>query len=131
MSIEIKCTKANRFVWPGSVATIVAVVISGSLFAGSAWAADKAVTPAMDSMQMHKSMMGGMKGMESMKASGDTDRDFATMMKMHHQSALDMANIELQHGKDPVLRKMAKAIIKSQTKEIKDFDIWLAKHPAP
>ena len=128
---EIHSNKANRFGWPGSAATVVAVVISSAMFCGSAYAADKAGTMPMDSMQMYQSMMSGMKGMESMKASGDTDHDFAMMMKMHHQSALDMANVELQHGKDPVLRNMAKAIIKSQTKEIKDFDKWLAKHPRP
>ena len=128
---EIHSNKANRFGWPGSAATVVAVVISSAMFCGSAYAADKVGTMPMDSMQMHKSMMSGMKSMESMKSSGDTDHDFAMMMKMHHQSALDMANVELQHGKDPVLRNMAKAIIKSQTKEIKDFDKWLAKHPRP
>ena len=128
---EIHGKKANRFGWPGRAATVVAVVISSSMIWGSAYAADKAGTMPMDSMQMHKSMMSGMKGMESMKASGDTDHDFAMMMKMHHQSALDMAYVELQHGKDPVLRNMAKAIIKSQTEEIKDFDKWLAKHPRP
>ena len=131
MTVAMKHTKANRFGWRGNAATIVAVVISSSMFWGSALAADKVGTMPMDSMQMHKSMMSGMKGMEAMKASGDTDHDFAMMMKMHHQSALDMANVELQHGKDPALRNMAKAIIKSQTKEIKDFDKWLVKHPRP
>ena len=50
----------------------------------------------MGSIDMHKSMMSGMKSMESMKCSGDIDHDFAMMMKMHHQSALDMANTQLQ-----------------------------------
>ena len=66
-----------------------------------------------------------------MKGSGDIDHDFAMMMKMHHQSALDMANIQLQQGKDAKLRSMAKDIIKSQTKEIKQFDNWLAKNEKP
>ena len=38
--------------------------------------------------------------MESMKMTGDTDRDFATMMKAHHQGAIDMAQMELQNGND-------------------------------
>ena len=84
----------------------------------------------MGSMEMHKSMMKGMKGMQPMSASGDTDYDFA-MMKKHHQSALDMANVERQQGKDPVSRSMAKKIIASQQKEIKAFDQWLAKHKQP
>ena len=131
MSAKSKYKQANRFSWQYSSAVVAAVVIFGSPFWGSAEAADNAGARSMDSMEMHKSMMSGMKGMESMKASGDTDHDFAMMMKIHHQNALDMANIELHQGKDPVLRNMAKAIIKSQTKEIEEFDKWLAKHKQP
>ena len=82
----------------------------------------------MGSGRMHGSMMKMMKDMESMKMSGDTDKDFAMMMKMHHQGAIDMAQVELKDGKDEKLRKMAKKIIESQQKEIKEFDQWLAKH---
>jgi uncharacterized protein (DUF305 family) len=82
---------------------------------------------SMDSMDMHKAMMKGMKDMGAMKSSGNVDHDFAMMMKMHHQSALDMAEVELQQGKDPKMRSMAKKIIESQKKEIKEFDQWLAK----
>ncbi len=77
---------------------------------------------------MRSSMMGMMKNMESMKTTGDTDRDFATMMKMHHQGAIDMANMELKSGKDGKMRTMAKRIIDAQQKEIKEFDQWLDKH---
>jgi uncharacterized protein (DUF305 family) len=79
---------------------------------------------------MRGSMMGMMKGMESMQMTGDTDRDFATMMKMHHQGAIDMSKMELQSGKDPKMHAMAKRIIEAQNKEIKEFDQWLAKHKA-
>lgn len=131
MSAKSKYKQANRFGWQYSSAALVAVVILSFPFWRNAEAADNARAKSMDSMEMHKSMMSGMKGMESMKASGDTDHDFAMMMKLHHQNALDMANIELHQGKDPVLRNMAKAIIKSQTKEIEEFDKWLAKHERP
>ena len=83
---------------------------------------------AQGSGDMRSSMAGMMKSMESMKMTGDTDRDFATMMKMHHQGAIDMAKIELQSGKDAKMRAMAKRIIDAQQKEIKEFDQWLAKH---
>lgn len=36
--------------------------------------------------------------------------------------------VELKDGKDEKLRKMAKKIIESQQKEIKEFDQWLGKH---
>lgn len=76
----------------------------------------------------HASMMGTMKSMESMKTTGDPDRDFAMMMKMHHQGAIDMAQMELKSGKDAYLKAMAKKVIDAQQKEIKEFDQWLAKH---
>ena len=82
----------------------------------------------MGSGRMHGSMMKMMKDMESMKMSGDTDKDFAMMMKIHHQGAIDMAQAELKNGKDQKLHKMAKEIIEAQQKEIKEFDQWLAKH---
>ena len=79
---------------------------------------------------MRGSMMGMMKGMESMQMTADTDRDFAMMMKMHHQGAIDMSQVELQSGKDPKMQAMAKRIIEAQKKEIKEFEQWLAKHKA-
>jgi uncharacterized protein (DUF305 family) len=50
--------------------------------------------------------------------SGDPDRDFAAMMIPHHQGAIDMAKIELQFGKSPVLRRLAQGIIVEQLQEI-------------
>lgn len=142
MSSETKSRKANRFGWQSSAAAIVAAVVFSSPLCVSAQAADKSGpmskqqhesmsakgdAKSMDSMDMHKSMMKGMKEMEAMKSSGNIDHDFAMMMKQHHESALDMAQVELQHGKDAKMRSMAKKIIESQKKEIKEFDQWLAK----
>ena len=65
--------------------------------------------------------------MMSMKSSGNVDVDFAAMMRVHHQSAITMAEAELQNGKDPQMRAMAKDIIRAQKKEIAAFDKFLAK----
>ena len=65
--------------------------------------------------------------MMAMKSTGNTDVDFAMMMRVHHQSAITMAEAELQTGKDPQMRAMAKDIIRSQKKEIAAFDKFLAK----
>lgn len=78
--------------------------------------------------QMHMSMMKGMDGMKSMPMTGDTDKDFASMMKMHHQQALEMAKVELANGKSAEMKAMARKIIASQQKEIAQFDKWLASH---
>jgi len=76
---------------------------------------------------MHASMMRQMKAMDAVKSTGDIDRDFAAMMRAHHEGAVDMAEILLKHGKDPTLRAMATKIIADQKKEIRQFDEWLAK----
>lgn len=78
---------------------------------------------------MHQTMMKGMGQMNDMKPSGDTDKDFAMMMKMHHQQALEMAQVELDHGKSAEMKAMAKKIIAAQKKEIAEFDGWMKKHP--
>ena len=80
------------------------------------------------SNEMMKSMGTSKEGMDNMKMSGDTDKDFAMMMKMHHQKALDMAQMELDHGKSLEMKKMAQQIIVAQKKEIAQFDRWLGKH---
>ena len=79
------------------------------------------------SHEMMDSMKVGMETMQNMEMSGDVDIDFAMMMKMHHQQALDMAKMELAHGKSPTMKAMAKKIITAQKKEIAQFDQWLAK----
>jgi uncharacterized protein (DUF305 family) len=81
----------------------------------------------MGSADMKQSMKAGMDSMQSMTMSGDMDKDFAVMMKMHHQQALDMAEMQLAHGKSPELKTMAKKIIAGQKKEIAQFDRWLEK----
>ena len=80
------------------------------------------------SADMKKSMMGGMDSMQKMPMSGDADKDFAMMMKIHHRGAVDMAEMELAHGKSPVMKAMAKKIVAAQKKEIAEFDRWLATH---
>ena len=86
-----------------------------------------AAKPMMGSDDMKKSMMTGMESMQKMPMTGDTDKDFAMMMKMHHQQGVEMAKMQIDHGKSSVMKKMAKQIIAAQNKEIAQFDQWLAK----
>lgn len=58
---------------------------------------------------------------------GNSDRDFAAMMIPHHQGAIDMAKVELQFGKDPMLRRMAQDVIAAQEREIEELRAWLAR----
>lgn len=79
-------------------------------------------------MDMRGSMMNMRNHMDAMKSSGDIDHDFAAMMRIHHQGAVDMAELELKKGKDPKMQQMAKDIIAAQNKKIAEIDQWLAQH---
>ena len=46
-----------------------------------------------------------------------------------HQGGIDMANIELRYGRDPALRRLAREIVASQSKEEAFMRGWLARHP--
>ena len=85
----------------------------------------------MSGPEMAKAMQEMHQKMANMPMSGDPDRDFAMMMRSHHQAGVDMAKAELKNGKDKQMQQMAKKIVADQTKEIKKLDEWLAKHPAP
>lgn len=67
--------------------------------------------------EMHEKMeeMKEMKGMEF-------DMKFISMMKMHHQQAIDMSQIALKNAESPELKKMAKEMIDKQEKEIKEME---------
>ena len=89
----------------------------------------------MDSkgMDMKSMMKNNDDQMASMKMTGNADVDFAMMMRVHHQGAIDMAQAELRDGKDGQMRKLATTIIAAQKKEIAQLDRFLAKNgqPAP
>ncbi|MCY7271378.1 MAG: DUF305 domain-containing protein [Sphingomonas bacterium] len=62
-----------------------------------------------------------------MRMTGDQDRDFATMMTAHHNSAIAMARTELDKGQNPEMRALAEKIIVDQQREIKQMEAYLAK----
>jgi uncharacterized protein (DUF305 family) len=91
----------------------------------SGHSADKTASPATKAYEaanakMHKDMV--------VKYTGNADADFVRGMIPHHQGAVDMAKVVLQHGKDPEVRKLAEDVIASQEKEIAWMKGWLAKN---
>ena len=63
-------------------------------------------------------------GME-IEFTGNADVDFVRGMIAHHQGAIDMAKVELEHGKDPAIRKLAEDIVTAQEGEIAMMKEWL------
>ena len=83
---------------------------------------DPAYTAYMAAMdKMHSDMA-------AVKPSGNADVDFARGMIPHHQAAIEMAQAQLQYGKDPEIRKLSEGIIAAQESEIKQLQDWLAKN---
>ena len=124
------------------LAALTAALIFGAGAAGLALAQSDhgghdMSTPSASDAASSPAAMGYMKAMDTMHEamgkidySGDPDIDFARGMIPHHQAAIDMAKVQLEHGKDPEIRKLSEEIIKAQESEIKQLETWLAAHPA-
>ena len=79
-----------------------------------------------DSDQMMSLMHKMMSRMDSLPKTNDPEIDFSKMMIIHHQGAIDMANLELQQGKNDSLKRTAQKIINEQQAEIQQFNTLLA-----
>ena len=69
-----------------------------------------------------------MKSMEDVPYTGNADDDFVSHMIPHHEGAVDMAEVEAKHGKDPQLKRLAQQIITNQRHEIEFMKRWQTKH---
>ena len=63
--------------------------------------------------------------MAAIERSGNADVDFVRLMLPHHQGAIDMAKVQLLHGKDPQMRRLAQEIVTDQQLEIELMQRWL------
>jgi uncharacterized protein (DUF305 family) len=94
---------------------------AGAMTTASHNAASGEYKAAMD--KMHAAM-------SAQQYTGNADVDFAAGMIPHHQAAIDMAKTVLKYGKDPEIRKLAKAVVSAQEAEIKQLEDWLKNNPA-
>lgn len=90
----------------------------GSLVAngGAAWS------------ELQRSMQVMHEAMQSLISTGDQDADFVRLMLPHHQAALEMAKVELIHGKNSQMRRLAQEIVADQQSEIDLMQLWLTQH---
>ena len=108
--------------------TILITVLGAALAAGMVYAHDDRMQMPAAGDSFDARMERAMARMDRdmmVSPSGNSDRDFAAMMVPHHRGAVEMARIELQYGKDPVLRRLAQAIIVEQLQEIEVMNLEL------
>ncbi len=82
--------------------------------------------PTAYTQAMHASMAKMMQDMHRAEMTGDPDHDFLAMMIPHHAGAVEMARLELIHGRDPLVRRLAEEILASQQSEIAAMQARLA-----
>jgi uncharacterized protein (DUF305 family) len=87
----------------------------------------------MDAMPEHvrenmQKMMQTMPAMHEGMMNENPNVAFACGMIAHHQGAIDMAEVMLEHGDDEQLRMLAETIIEAQKAEIADMTSWLAEN---
>lgn len=78
------------------------------------------------SREMAAGMDRMMRDMHGPGYTGVADIDFLAMMIPHHEGAVEMARLELLHGRDPATRMLAEDIIAGQTVEIEGMRRRLA-----
>jgi uncharacterized protein (DUF305 family) len=73
-------------------------------------------------------MMISMPAMHDGMMNENADVAFACGMIAHHQGAIDMAEVLLEHGEDPKMRALAEGIIAAQVGEIELMTKWLTEN---
>jgi uncharacterized protein (DUF305 family) len=86
---------------------------AGATSGDKAFAASKA--------EMHRKMAA---------ASGQTiDQAYVAKMIAHHEGAVAMAQVALRDSRDPEIRRMAQAVVDTQTREIAEMKAWAPTAP--
>ena len=87
----------------------------------------------LDTMPEHvqenmRRMMISMPAMHDGMMNEDADVAFACGMIAHHQGAIDMAQVLIEHGRDPQMLALAEEIIAAQVAEMEQMSNWLAEN---
>jgi uncharacterized protein (DUF305 family) len=78
----------------------------------------------LDTLGVSMDDSGMMMDMHELHGAKPFDRKFIDMMIPHHQGAIRMARAEVAKGINKSLRRLARAVIKDQAKEIRQMNAW-------
>jgi uncharacterized protein (DUF305 family) len=78
----------------------------------------------MHNMDNMKAEMDGMIAGLQGKTGDEFDKAFISEMIIHHEGAVDMAELALTNAKHQEIKDLANAIITAQNKEIADMKTW-------
>jgi uncharacterized protein (DUF305 family) len=97
--------------------TLAALIVIGT----NAFAHDPRRTLLQEtgSMQLHRIMADASK--LSVPATGNVDKDFATMMTLHHQMGIRMMDVMIERGHNPQLKALAASMKAAQQDEIRQM----------
>jgi len=129
--------KNQKFILIGAAAFIVGLLASGAI---AAYAVNGNHTGVMNMYAMHNAVSSDEKTATTTSASGMSmdemttdlkgktgdafDKAFISEMIVHHQGAIDMANLALTNANHQEVKDLAKNIITAQTTEIQQMKDW-------
>jgi Domain of unknown function (DUF305) len=113
------------------VIVILIVAMSGvSAYSQRSRSGSQPVSDLRAWSDLQQSMLAMHGAMASVQSTGNGDEDFVRLMLPHHEAALAMARVELMHGQDPQMRRLAQEIIADQESEIELMQLWLKQNHA-
>ncbi len=123
MACVLALAAAPAFAQPAPSAPPPSAAMPGMEMPASAPAAE-----AAPSTRAYQAAMTKMDRGMAIPYTGNADQDFVAGMIPHHQGAIDMARVELRYGHNKALKRLARRIIKAQTREIAFMRRWQAHH---